>query len=150
MTTDHAPAVAAKPAAKPKRPARTLVPTGPQLSDSEREKIMQGANDRRAKIDLALPAAKAPVAPASVEVPDVVSAAPDPNALPAGPWDQADPNGKDIPFLLRLPPPLHAKMSFLSAHLVPHKAKHRMAIDILAAQFDTLIRQYYDSALNKK
>lgn len=146
MKTEHTPAVAAKPAAKPKRPARGLVPTGPQLTDSEREKIMQGAHERRAKIDLAVPAAKAPAAADALPAAETPAAAPAPeasNALPAGPWDQADPNGKDIPFLLRLPPPLHAKMTFLSAHLVPHKAKHRMTIDILSAQFDLMIRQYF-------
>lgn len=140
-----------KPAAKPKRPARTLVPpTKPLLSDGEREAIMHGANERRAKIDLsvlarpadppALPVA--PVDPVVAEAPAVASAA-DPAALPAGPWDVADPHGKDIPFLLRMPPPLHAKMTFLSAHLVPHKAKHPLAIAILSAQFDALIRAYY-------
>jgi hypothetical protein len=151
MKTDHAPAVAVK----QKRPQRGLVPTAPKLSDSEREKIMQGANERPAKIDLSVPATKPaepaepaqqPVAKAPAVVPEapaVAAEASDPNALPAGPWDQADPNGKDIPFLLRLPPPLHAKMTFLSAHLVPHKAKHRMSIDILSARFDELIRQYY-------
>lgn len=59
----------------------------------------------------------------------------------AGPWDQANPKVKTV-FSLRLPEPLHAKLSWLAENM-PNESMHSIIMQAVEDRVGELLAKHY-------
>jgi hypothetical protein len=59
----------------------------------------------------------------------------------SGPWDKANPKVRTV-FSLRIPEPLHMKLTWLSENL-PNESMHSIAIKAVEDRVDDLLAKFY-------